>query len=215
MIANAFHGREDGSLPAQSAFQEQEIATVLEWVRGGGSLFLIADHMPAAGAAAELAEAFGVGSMNGFVYAMDGLERIASPMIFRRSDRSLRAHPITEGRSLAERVESVATFTGQSLDLPDTFTPLLVFRENTESWNCEIWWRFDENTPKINVSGQSQGAVANIGKGRVAIFGEAAMFTAQVRGPERRPDGFSLPEASRNQQFLQNIMHWLTGLLGR
>ncbi len=215
VIANAFHGLENGSLPALSAFHEQEIATVVEWVRQGCSLFLIADHMPAAGAAADLTAAFGVGSMNGFVYTIDRLQGRPSPMIFRRSDRSLRAHSIIEGRSAAERVDSVATFTGQALDLPDTFAPLLVFRDDAESWNPETWYEYDENTPKIKVEGQSQGAVANIGEGRVAIFGEAAMFTSQVRGTERRPDGFGLGVASQNQQLLLNVMHWLTGLLGR
>jgi hypothetical protein len=40
------------------------------------------------------------------------------------------------------------------------------------------------------------------GSGRVAVIGEAAIFSAQV------------PEASRNAQFLLNVVHWLTGLLG-
>jgi hypothetical protein len=53
-----------------------------------------------------------------------------------------------------------------------------------------------------------------VGKGRVAAFGEAAMFSAQVAGQARRPMGFNNPEAAQNAQFVINVMHWLTGLLG-
>ena len=51
------------------------------------------------------------------------------------------------------------------------------------------------------------------GKGRVAIFGEAAMFSAQLAGPQKRPMGMNDPVAKQNPQFLLNIMHWLSGLL--
>jgi hypothetical protein len=45
------------------------------------------------------------------------------------------------------------------------------------------------------------------------VNGEAAMFTAQVRGENRRRNGFTSPEAGQNLQYLLNIMHWLSGLL--
>jgi len=47
------------------------------------------------------------------------------------------------------------------------------------------------------------------GKGRVVIFGEAAMFTAQLQGPDRRPMGMNQPTAKQNPQFLLNVIHWL------
>jgi hypothetical protein len=49
----------------------------------------------------------------------------------------------------------------------------------------------------------------------VAVFGEAAMFSAQVSGPQRRPMGMNAPRAGQNPQFLLNVMHWLAGLLPR
>lgn len=49
---------------------------------------------------------------------------------------------------------------------------------------------------------------------RVAAFGEAAMFSAQLAGPEQRPMGLNRPQARQNQQFLLNVAHWLSGLLG-
>ena len=58
-----------------------------------------------------------------------------------------------------------------------------------------------------------QGAVIPFGKGRVAAFGEAAMFSAQVSGPNRMPAGMNDPGAPQNAQFLLNVLHWLSGLL--
>jgi hypothetical protein len=53
VIANplAERNRTDWSLPTPSAFSDEEIEAVRDWVKGGGSLLLIADHMPFPGAA--------------------------------------------------------------------------------------------------------------------------------------------------------------------
>ena len=51
-------------------------------------------------------------------------------------------------------------------------------------------------------------------RGRVAAFGEAAMFSAQLGGPESLPMGMNAPEAGQNAQFLLNVFHWLSGDLG-
>ena len=48
---------------------------------------------------------------------------------------------------------------------------------------------------------------------RVAVFGEAAMFSAQLAGPDKRQMGMNAPIASKNPQFLLNVMHWLSGKL--
>jgi hypothetical protein len=61
--------------------------------------------------------------------------------------------------------------------------------------------------------GMLQGAVLLAGRGRVAVFGEAAMFSAQVSGAARRPMGMNDPGAAQNPQFLLNTLHWLVGLL--
>ncbi|MCH7766830.1 MAG: hypothetical protein IH916_09770, partial [Acidobacteria bacterium] len=44
-------------------------------------------------------------------------------------------------------------------------------------------------------------------------LGEAAMCTAQVSGPERRPMGMNHPKAPQNAQFCLNVVRWLSGLL--
>ncbi|HXG65262.1 MAG TPA: hypothetical protein VNO70_09145 [Blastocatellia bacterium] len=53
------------------------------------------------------------------------------------------------------------------------------------------------------------------GKGRVALFGEAAMVSAQLGGPGRQPMGMNAPVAGQNYRFLFNVPHWLSGLLGK
>ena len=54
-------------MPTPSAFSEDEIAVLSEWVEAGGSLLLVFEHMPLAGAAQDLAGAFGIEISNGFV----------------------------------------------------------------------------------------------------------------------------------------------------
>ncbi len=212
VISNALHERnqEDWSLPTPSAFTEAEIAAVGAWVRAGGALMLIADHMPMPGAAASLAAVFGVEFLNGFAFESE--TDTEGPMIFRRSDGSLRAHPITDGRAHSERVDSVASFTGQAFRIGSDAEPLMVFRPTGISYNPRTAWRFEEDTEVTSVDGWSQGAVLRFGRGRVALFGEAAMFTAQVavQGTDRFLMGMNRPEAAHNQHFLLNILRWLS-----
>jgi hypothetical protein len=73
--------------------------------------------------------------------------------------------------------------------------------------------QFSKLTPAIGAGGMQQGAALQFGKGRVAVFGEAAMFSAQTVGPSRSPMGMNDPDAAQNAKFLLNVMHWLEGLL--
>jgi len=216
VIANALSERNvtDWSLPTPSAFSDEEIAAVREWVRGGGSLLLIADHMPFPGAAARLSSAFGIRFNNGFACETRQQEMIRKPMVFRRSDASLASHPITDGRTVEERVDSVATFTGQAFQSDVAVQPLLTFTSSAVSLMPETAWEFTSETPRIPVEGWFQGVVMRFGKGRAAFFGEAAMFTAQISGSENEPMGMNAPVAAENLQFLLNVFHWLSGLFG-
>ena len=74
-------------------------------------------------------------------------------------------------------------------------------------------WAFTPDTLRQAVGGWLQGAVLAVGKGRVAVFGEAAMFTAQLGGPQRQPMGMNAPGAEQNPQFLLNVMRWLAGII--
>ena len=74
-------------------------------------------------------------------------------------------------------------------------------------------WDIHENTPAISVKGWYQGAVLDFHKGRVAVFGEAAMFTAQYVKDNNAWFGLKAEGAEQNEQFLLNIMHWLSKII--
>ncbi|MBL9188222.1 MAG: hypothetical protein JNK23_12125 [Opitutaceae bacterium] len=212
VIANALHPRNasgNWTLPTPSAFAPDEIAAVVAWVRAGGALLLIADHMPFPGAVAELAAAFGFTFSNG--YAQDATGR--SQLAFRRADASLADHAVVRGRSAAEVIDTVRNFTGSAFRGPPEATSLLILPKGSVSLECKVAARFDADTPRVDVSGWSQGAVVKAGRGRVAVFAEAAMFSAQLAGPDKRPMGMNDPAAKQNPQFLLNILRWLTGVM--
>ncbi len=210
VISNALHESniDDWSLPNPSAFTTQEIESVRDWVHVGGSLMLIADHMPFPGAAAELAAAFGFEFNNGF--ARDTTR--PKNDFFRRQQGMLNANVITNGRSDPERVDFVVSFTGQAFRIPAEAEPLMLLNSNFISLMPDTAWAFRPWTKKIDVGGWSQGAYRKFGQGRVAVFGEAAMFSAQISGRGRKM-GMNHPVASQNWQFLLNVIHWLDGIL--
>ena len=198
VISNALNERNVGNwtLPCPSAFTYTEIRVVVDWVAHGGSLFLIADHMPFAGAAAEMAKAFGFKFTNGF--AVQKYAR--GPSRFSVDDRTLAQSVVTLGRSQAERVEEVYTFTGQAFLTPLGARPILVFDDDHVNHITERAWQFSGNTRSLETKGWCQGAFMQYGRGRIVVFGEAAMFRLQRAG-------------SQNYQLLLNLIHWMDGLL--
>ncbi|HEY2744866.1 MAG TPA: DUF4350 domain-containing protein [Polyangia bacterium] len=205
------------ALPTPSAFSADEIAAVKRWVEAGGALFLIVDHMPMPGAAGDLGRAFGVEFSNGFAGLKDptgARPPNIGPMAFTVANGRLEKGPWSEGRSAAERVESVITFTGSAFYPGPKVTPVLRLPEAAVSLTPSAAFEFGPETPRVPVAGWCQGAVLEAGKGRVAIFGEAAMFTAQLAGPQKSPMGMNAPEAKQNFQFLLNLVHWLSRAAG-
>lgn len=212
VISNALNSRntQDWTLPTPSAFNENEIYNIVEWVRDGGSLFLIADHMPFPGAVQDLAEAFGFQLNNGFAYdTVTG----GGPDLFTIKDGTLKDNFITNGRNDQEKVDSIYSFTGEAFQIPKDATPVLFLNENFISLMPDTAWNFKDDTQKISVSGWSQGAVKKFGNGRVAVWGEAAMFSAQIAGEQKVKVGMNAPKAKYNYQLLLNIIHWLDGLI--
>lgn len=221
VISNAQPGSDDWDkypYPTPSAFTDEEIAAAQRWVKDGGALLLIADHMPLAGAAQKLAAAFEVELSNGFAVETheDEAQReaaFAKPTIFKLSDQTLRMHSIVRGRTPSESVDHIRTFTGQAFRAPPSAEPLLVLPPQFISLMPEKPWQFGPDTKKIPVGGWLQGAVMPFGSGKAAFFGEAAMFSAQLGGPKQTPMGMNAPMAEQNFQFVLNLMHWLTGAL--
>ncbi len=209
VIADAQPPSQKGDPPT---FSQQEIDILNDWVRKGGSLFVITDHMPDPGAIEKLALSFGIQVNNGYVLNgyFSGRER---PIVFRRSDGSLIDHPITNGRDPSEKIQSVATFAGSAFKAGPDFQPLLVFGAGRRSWMPKEYWKFPPSTPNIGVAGWFQGGVSEFGEGRIAFFSEAAMFTAQIFDQGRVRAGMNHPLGEDNAQLLLNVMHWLSSRL--
>ena len=208
VISNALAERniEDWSLPIDNAFTQEEIDAVARWVSEGGSLFLIVDHMPMPGAADSLALRFGVHFSNGFAFP-DGKQ--SRGLMFTRVNETLRPHWISDTPLDGSIVDSVVTFTGSAFRVEGEHDPLLVFGARMYSVEPRVAWEFDDQTRRVNVEGWRQGAAMRFGKGRVVIFGEAAMFTAQRSGAAGLPVGLNAPEGARNAPLLVNIIRWL------
>jgi hypothetical protein len=208
--------------PTPSAFTPAEIAAVAAWVEQGHRLLLIADHQPLAGAARTLAAALGATFTDGFAFkdAAEGADAAAiqaarqTPTLFVPADGTLAPHPISEGRDPSERITQVRSFTGQAFRAAGAGArPVLVLPRDFVSLEPRIAWQFTPGTPRRPVGGWLQGATARLGRGRVAFFGEAAMFSAQVAGADRRPMGMNAPMAEQNAQFVLNVLHWLSAII--
>ena len=233
VISNAVHksNEERWAPPNPSAFTKDEIAALHSWIEKGGSLLLIADHPPFAGAASELAKAFGVEWSNG--HATAGHWKGGGTDTFEKGT-GLKESTITRGRADEEKVTKVATYAGSAFKPPKGAIPVMVFGPKSESQERKVGEKGTVETRTVAIEGWCQGAVMKVGKGRVALFGEAAMFSAQQvmgavwrfdlpLGKERMfrmvlfgPDRFGMnaPEAKQNHQLLLNVMHWLSRAKG-
>lgn len=206
------------SPPISSAFTADEIQAVQEWVRDGGSLLLIADHLPFAGAAEKLAAAFGFEVINGYALDRREIQKVTldRPFVFVRngkpsSDGALIDHAITRGRNSFERVDRVMTFMGAAFRAKVPVSPLLVFGDFVSSYQTETFGKLSATTPSVPATGLMQAAALNYGKGRIVFFSEAGLFGVQWQGG--KPVGMNHPGARDNLQMLLNTMHWLDGTL--
>jgi hypothetical protein len=212
VISNALAERnvDDWYLPVYPAFDTAEVRVVEGWVRNGGSLLLVADHLPFGGAAADLAAAFGVLLSNGFAQDATGQMNF----MLRRGDGLLRAHPVTDGRGPGERVDSVMVFTGEAFRTAVPVDTLLLASPGSVLLLPEVAGQFSPLTPTIPADGMLVGAALTHGRGRVVVFGEAAMLTAQLAGPQLMPVGMNAPVAAQHPRLVLNTVRWLAGVTG-
>jgi len=194
-----------GSKPA---FSVEECDAVHDWVQRGGSLLLIADHRPFGGAADALARRFGVEMSKGYAWDNENSPKeFNNPgvIVYTWENGQLVDHPITQGRDTTERINRIVTFVGQSLEGPKSSAAFLklagtaIDRENLQ-----------DSAKIVSAAGRSQGLALEHNKGRVIVFGEAAMLSAQVGGKEKF--GMNYPGVD-NKQLALNVMHWLSRLL--
>lgn len=198
VISNPIAPSQSWNLPTASAFSGAEITVLNEWVKRGGRLLLIADHMPFAGSAENLAKSFGFEFANCF--AMDNRRR--SIERFYKENKTLLDNELTAG------IDTVVSFTGSAFRIPEGATGVLALNNYTLLFP-DAAWDFTESTTVTDSKGYFQGAYMQYGKGKIVVMGEAAMFSAQLAGPEKARVGMNHPAARQNAQFLLNIIHWL------
>ncbi|MBK9480060.1 MAG: hypothetical protein IPN99_14690 [Bacteroidetes bacterium] len=207
VISNALHinNADNWGQPVYSAFEEQEIVLIKHWVENGGSLFLIADHPPFSSASKNLATAFGFEFTDGTALP----KKRGKSDLFSRENSMLLANEITNGTTSTEYVDSIVTFTGQAFKIPDSAKSILSFNESFALYSPKIHNDFANCVPE-EIVGYSQGAYMNYGKGKLVVFGEAAMFSGQLgAGLSFFKVGMNSPKAKNNYKLLLNIVHWL------
>jgi hypothetical protein len=95
-------------------------------------------------------------------------------------------------------VTSVQTFTGSAFTAPPGARPIITLPPGYAVHDCKL--PCPPNVARTNAAGLFQGAVLNFGRGRIAVFGEAAMFSAQTLNAPGRPFfrfGFNGPKAQQ------------------
>lgn len=192
---------------ASPAFTDAESDVVRDWVRGGGSLLLIADHAPMGSANQILGQRFGVDMSKMYTADPENSDKgSTSFIVYTRESGRLANHPVTRGRNESERVNKVIAFTGQSLKGPADSVAFMKLADTAKDAMPGV------NTNAVSAAGRAQGIAMKFGKGRVIFLGEAGMLSAQVVGAQQLKFGMNRPSID-NRQLALNIMHWLSGIL--
>lgn len=235
VVADA-RGAARADVPAarNSAFRPLECDVVRDWVRQGGSLLLVADSSPYASAMDSLARRFGVDMAKGYTVdtrRVDPEMNNQGCIVFRRDQGALGDHVILRGRGRNERVDRVASFSGQSLAGPPGSRGLLLL--GPSSWDVPFTSDARRETdPRLRAKadtssvprtpgsapamGRFQGLAFGFGRGRVVVLGDGAMLTAQSllgdearrRGRDRLRIGLNRPDLD-NERFALNVARWL------
>jgi hypothetical protein len=183
-----------------NAFDDDETRAVSNWVRGGGSLLLIAGPAPYGEAAVRLASEFAVEMSGRYVEDpahCDPETGNRRYLLFSRDNGLLLEHPITRGRGDDEEVRQVLTFGGQALRGPAEGVAFLRIAEQA-----------------VGGAPEAQGLALEFGSGRVVMLAEATMLTSLVErsGNQEFHLGMSR-QGYDNRQLALNVIHWLTRIL--
>src|SRR5260221_2011215 len=210
VCSNAFQSEPDsvtGRLPTSLAFTADECHALKQWARSGGSILLIADHEPAGNAVENLSDSLSVNMSKSYTVDPKNFDRLvfdASWIRYSPKNKNLGNHQIIQGRNDAERIKSAISFTGQSLKGPKHSIPILLLSDDAyDVVNIED----PGKASTVSAKGRCQGLAMEFGRGRVVVWGEAAMLTTQ-----NGEDGINYHDAD-NKQLVLNIVHWLSKLL--
>ena len=113
----------------------------------------------------------------------------------------------------SSKIDHVLTFAGSGFIPPANAKPIFTIPSGYIAAMTQSR-RELASAPRIQVSGLSQGATLELGTGRIAVFAEAATFTAQIING-RELHGMNNPRADQNALFALSAMRWLAqGLTG-
>ena len=114
-------------------------------------------------------------------------------LAYQSADAILAKHAITEGRGPAERIRRVVTFSGSAFQASPGAQPLLTLPRSSVLLGPSLG---------MPIEGWLQGAVVEVGKGRLAVFADSGILSGGVPADK---DQFI-----DNRQFVLNVMHWLS-----
>ncbi|MCA1838223.1 MAG: hypothetical protein LC674_05550, partial [Actinobacteria bacterium] len=191
------------------AFTPEEIEAVYQWVDNGGAMLFCLDHFPFGPSGRQMAERFGIRVSLGYVADSITSDRwhgdVFSP-IYSRTNRGLQDHPITVGRTAAERVEKVEVFGGQSITGPKGSS--ILFRVAPTAFDGD-----DRGRPGEGL-GDAQALAMTPGKGRLVVTADCSMWTAQLVTLNGKEFQYGMARKDLdNRQFALNTFRWLSRVL--
>lgn len=218
--------------PRRNAYvSDAEAAAILDWVRGGGSLFVILDWQPGIGT---LAARLGLELAGAVAYVYPTREDAAwCPYFFQNRtpifpswlclavgpgqfiefsvDRMhafegliARTHPITRGRNPREEVRRVRITKGNHLRVSSPQPGVSYVSHLTLPTLPQSG---SDYTIRLNLSGWSHAMAIELGAGRIYLYGDEGSLTGS------RIHGLSDPLSEDNVQLVLNVLHWLDGTL--
>ena len=205
-----------------AAYSESEAAAIEQWVRNGGSLLLVTDHWPYGSAVSALARRFQVDMGSGLVEDPQHHDSLRgdSHLLFTTENGLLKDHPIVHGRSAAEQIRRVMTFTGQSIQGPRSAWPFLSLSPTAverppgppkvERAGGNVRVIMEYSAPK-SAAARAQGIAMLVDSGRMVVLGEAGMLRAH-HGGKGEELGMNVPGYD-NRQLALNILHWLSRVI--
>lgn len=195
----------------ESTFTTEEIESLHNWVRNGGSLVVFSEHAPFDQAINPLLNKFEINSSVGTTRDSLNFDKdIGMPgwIVFSKNNGLLNSqHPIIRGRNKDEEIESLITFGGSSLT-GSNYSNVFQLSESAENI------QHSTGVGPIGM-GQSQCLAGSVEKGKIVAFGDSNGFTAMVfrMGDNSTQPGGMTTENYQWKQFVLNTLHWLSGEL--
>lgn len=183
-----------------TAFDVEEIESIVKWVRKGGSLLLVTDHGAMARASSKLLKEFGIaGSIETVKYTKAMIPVFADPGVFTLQGKELNENsPIILGRNFSERPKKVQFFRGQALKGPKKSIPFLFMPSEAQIGN--------QTKTQFN----SLGLATRFGRGRVVTIGDGSVFAAKIDIRNKEKTGLNRPD-NDNTMLALNVFRWLSG----